>query len=232
MLGSHSKKHHPGRSHPSSTEQRVIVEQLRSAGYRTSKDEKYHQPAGQKPVNGLEVLSGFCCPLLVEDGTRCSKGFQARSTFIRHLGEHRGDKPDPSSCVSDIQTLFNQGGLQKYFAVNPSLSNMDPSSVTAYAYAIKMLENIPEADIPIPDHDKDRATIDWFTRWPELLKPYAVDSKGMDSLRSLVDFPGPETDPVWLTKLRDHGTRWWRDAETAHFSCSYRASVMLRCHQK
>jgi hypothetical protein len=232
MLGSHSKIHHPGRSRPSPAEQTAITERLHSAGYRTSKEEKYHQPPGQKPVDGLEVLKGFCCPLPVEDGTRCSKGFHARTTFIRHLGEHRGDKPDPSSCASDIQTLFSQGSLQKYFSVNPSLSSVDPSSSAACAYAIKMLESLPEADIPIPDHDKDRATIDWFTRWPDLLKPYITDSKSLESLQSLVNFPDPEMDPVWLTKLRDHGTRWWKDAETAHVSCSYRASVMLKCHQK
>lgn len=232
MLNTHSKNHHAGRSRPSSAELDAIVDQLHNSGYRTSKTEKYHQPPGQKPVDGLEVLSGFCCPLPIDGGPRCSRAFQTQSTFVRHLGEHRGRKPDPSSCISDVQTLFSQGGLQKYFSVNPSLSNLDPSSSAAYAYAVKMLGGLPKANVPTPNHDRDRATIDWFTRWSELLSPYITDNTNISPLQSLVNFPDPKSDPKWLTKLRDHGTRWWKDAEAAHINCSYRASVMLRSHQK
>lgn len=232
MLQTHSRDHHRGRSILSSEEQSRVLQQLSLAGYRTSKIEKYHQPPAQKPVDGLEVLSGFRCPLQNKDGTLCEKAFLAQSTFTRHLSDHPGrSKLDPSSCTSYIQTLFTQGNLQCYFSVDPSLSDLDPSTTSAYAYAIKLLGTLPKAQIPAPDHDKDRASIHWFTRWPELLKPYANDKGSLILLQSLVSFPEPGSDPDWLVKLWDHGCRWWNDVESAHASCSYRASTMLKSHQ-
>lgn len=231
MLQTHSKNHHQGRSILSSEENAQAVQRLSNAGYRTSKAEKYHQPPAQRPIDGLEVLSGFRCPFQSEDGTRCSKAYLAESTFARHLSDH-SSSIRPPSCVAHVQTLFNQGGLQHYFSVEPSLSNLDPSSTSAYAYAIKMLEDLPKANIPAPDHDKDRASIHWFTRWPDLLKPYATDKESSAFLQSLVSFPEPGSGPDWFMKLRDHGCRWWNDAESAHASCSYRASVMLKSHQR
>ena len=233
MLHTHSKNHHQGRSILPAEEHARIVQHLSSTGYRISHTEKYLQPPDQKPVDGLKVLSGFHCPLLKEDGTPCSRAFLAQSTFARHLSSHSYcPKPSPSSCVSDIQTLFAQGGLQLYFSVNPSLSNLDPSSDSVYAYAVKMLEALPKAHIPASDHDKDRASIHWFTRWPQLLQPYITDKSSQESLKSLVVFPESGSDPVWLAKLRDHGSRWWGAAELAHAQCSYRASVMLKSHQQ
>lgn len=232
MLQTHARSYHQGRHILSSAEHSQAVQELSSLGYRVSNGEKYRQPPGQKPVDGLEVLSGYCCPLL-KDGIRCSRAFLAQSTFVRHLSDHSDHlKPKPLSCISDVQTLFSQGGLQHYFSVNRSLSNLDPSSTSAYAYAVKMLESLPKAQIPISDHDKDRASIHWFTRWPELLKPYMPDRRSQESLQSLVSFPEPGSDPDWLMRLRDHGCRWWKIAELAHAKCSYRASVMLKSHQR
>ena len=235
MLNSHSKIHHTGRSVLSPQEQDIVSKSLVSIGYRTSKAEKYHQAPGQKPVDGLEVLPGFCCPLQNDDGTQCARAFRAEGTFTRHLSDHPkspGKKPDASSCSSYVQTLFNQGGLQKFFCVDPSLSNVDPSANYAYTYAVGMLESLPKPDIPIPDNDKDRASIHWFTRWPELLQPYIADRSSISFLQSLVSFPEPGSDPEWLAKLLDHGSRWWKDAEDAHINCSFRASVMLKSHEQ
>lgn len=204
-------------------------------GYRTSKAEKYHQPPGQKPVDGVEVLEGYCCPLLDDDGSECSKAFLALSTFTRHLSDHpqlQGAKPDPSSCTSPIQTLFSQGGQQRYFPVDPSLSDLDPSSSSAYAHAVEMLRALPKPNIPVSEHDKDQASIHWFTRWPELLRPYITDSSSVEFLQSLVSFPDPGSDPEWLVKLQDHGRRWWAKAEAAHVNCPYHALVMLKSHQQ
>ena len=235
MLKSHSKNHHAGRSVLSPKIQATVLDSLTSAGYRTSKAEKYHQVPNQKPVNGLEVLRGFACPLENDGGIKCTRAFIAQSTFSRHLSDHpepRGSKPDPSSCVSYLQTLFSQGGLQNYFSVEPSLSLANPSSTYSYEYAVKMLESLPKPDIPISNHDKDRASIHWFTRWPELLQPYIVDGRSIRSLQSLVSFPDPKSDPEWLLKLLDHGSRWWKDAEDAHINCSFKASVMLKSHEQ
>lgn len=212
-----------------------MVESLSNVGYRTSKVEKYHQPAGQKPVDGLEILKGFLCPVLGDDGFQCHRAFLSQSTFARHLSDHPGSpgsKPDPPSCASYVQTLFSQGGLQKYFAVDPSLSRADPSSASTYACAVEMLQNIPQPNIPISDNDKDRASIHWLTRWPELLKPYTTNRESVDFLRSLVSFPDPSSDPDWLIKLHDHGSRWWRGAEAAHISCSWNVSIMLKSHEQ
>lgn len=233
MLQTHSKSHHRGRSVLSSEEHAQVVQRLSDIGYRTSKAEKYHQPPAQKPVDGLEVLNGFRCPFRNKDGSQCGKAILAESSFIRHLSDHPGHpKPDPSSCTSYIQTLFSQGNLHNFFSVDPSLSNLDPSTASAYAYAVKMLETLPKAQIPASEHDKDRASIHWFTRWPDLLKPYTTDRESLGLLQSLVSFPEPGRDPDWLVKLRDHGCRWWNDAESAHASCSYRASTMLKSHQR
>lgn len=232
MLNSHTKKHHRGRNVLSHKEQATVVDLLTNKGYRTSSVEKYFQIPGQKPVDGLEVLEGFLCPLPNDDGSNCSKAFLALSSFTRHLSDHRGSKPHPPSCASYVQTLFCQGGLQCYFSVDPSLSKLDPSTASAYAYAVKTLETLPKEEIPISEHDKDRASIHWFTRWPELLKPYTTDKTSITSLQSLVSFPDPASDPEWLTKLQDHGRRWWNKAEEAHINCSYRTSVMLRCHDQ
>lgn len=233
MLRTHSISHHKGRKVLPSEEHTGVVQRLSDAGYRTSKFEKYHQPPAQKPVDGLEVLNGFRCPFEDEDGSRCSKAFLAPSTFNRHLSDHPNrPKLDPSSCIASVQTLFTQGNLHRYFSVDPSLSNLDPSSTTAYAFAIKMLETMPKAQIAVSDHDKDRASIHWYTRWPDLLKPYFHDNESMNFLRSLVAFPEPRSDPEWLMKILDHGRRWWKDAEDAHTRCSYRASVMLKSHKQ
>ena len=235
MVNSHSKNHHAGRPLLSSEQQATIFEPLVNVGFRTSKAEKYYQTPSQKPVDGLEVRSGFLCPLRNEDDSPCAQAFLAQSTFSRHLSSHSeplGSKPPPLSCVSHVQTLFSQGGLQKYFSVDPSLSNVDPSSSSAYTYAVKMLESLPKPDIPLSDHDKDRASIDWFTRWPQLLQPYITGRTSILHFQSLVSFPEPGIDPDWLVKLLDHGSRWWKDAEEAHVNCSFRSSVMLKCHKQ
>jgi hypothetical protein len=235
MLNSHSKNHHPGRSVLSSEQQTTVVEPLVNIGYRTSKAKRYHQAPGQKPVDGLVVLSGFRCPCLNDDGSQCAQAFLAESTLTRHLSNHpgpRGSKPNASSCASHVQTLFSQGGLQNYFCVEPSLSNVDPSSSRAYAYAVTMVESLPKPDITISNHDKDQASIHWFTKWPQLLQPYITDNASIYYLRSLVSFPAPESDTDWLVKLLDHGSRWWKDAEDAHINISYRASKMLKSHQE
>lgn len=210
-----------------------MVERLCNGGYRASGGEKYKPTPGQRPVDGLEVLSGFCCPLLREDGSRCARAFGTEGSLSRHLSDHPRspeNKPSPSSCVSYVQILFRQGGLKSYFSVDPSLSNLDPSSTSAYAHAVEMLANMPKADIPVSDHDKERASIHWFTRWPQLLQPYVTDRASIEYLQSLVSFPDPDSDPSWLTKLLDHGARWWEDAEIAHVNCSYRVSTMLKSH--
>lgn len=233
MLISHSKIRHPGRAIFSSQEQAEVIEGLTS--YRTSKAEKYDQAPGGRPVDGLEVIQGFRCPLLNADGHECSKAFVAESTFVRHLSSHpdpKDSKPHPASCASDIQTLFSQGGKQRYFSVDPTLSNLDPLSTSAHAYAVKKLPSLPKPNIPTPEHDNDRASIHWFTRWPELLKPYTTGATSITFLQSLVSFPDPASDPEWLIKLRDHGCRWWKVAEAAHIGCSHRASVMLKSHQE
>lgn len=233
MLKTHSKNHHNGRPLLSSEEHAGVVKRLSDAGYRTSKAEKYDQPPGGKPVDGLKVSMGFSCPLLNGDGSRCSRNFLSQSTFTRHLSDHTVlPKPNPSSCTSEVQTLFEQGGLQQYFSVDSSLSDLDPSAASAYAYAVRMLPDLPKAQIPASNHDKDRASIHWFTRWPELLAVYAKDKASCDFLQSLISFPEPSSDPDWLTKLRDHGSLWWNEAELDHVKCSYRASVMLKSHQK
>ena len=205
---------------------------LSGQGYRTS-SHKYQQPPNQKPVDGLEVLKGFRCPLSTEDGTPCLTACLGQSTFMRHLSEHPGrPKVDPSFCISDVQTLFRQGGCQSYFSVDPSLSNLDPSAASVYDHAVKSLESLPKAQIPTSNHDKDRASIHWLTRWPELLEPYIKDEKTQASLKSLVSFPDPKSDPDWLMRLRRDGSRWWDVAEGAQKECSYRASVMLKCHKE
>lgn len=233
MLQTHSKNHHQGRPVLTSTEHVQAVQDLSAAGYRLSDAEKYHQTPGQKPVDGLEVLSGFYCPLSKADGTSCAMSFLAESTFTRHLSGHSGrQKPRPASCVSDVQTLFAQGGLQRYFSVDRSLSNLDPSSASAYVSAVEMLKNLPAAPVPASNHDKDRASVHWFTRWPELLKPYIVEQDDQVFLQSLVSFPESGADPGWLTKLRDHGRRWWGAAESEHIKCSFHASTLLKSHQE
>ena len=233
MLQTHSRAHHRGRDVLPSEDYIRVVQRLSSLGYRSSDSQKYHQPPGQKPIDGLEVLSGFRCPLSNGDGSQCTMAFLAQSTFIRHLSGHPDQKkPKPDFCVSDVQTLFSTRNLLCYFSIDRSLSDLDPSSASAYAYAVKMVESLPKARIPTSDHDKDRASIHWFTRWPELLQPYATDRRSQASLQALVSFPEPGSGPEWLVKLRDHGCRWWDAAELAHIKCSYRASVMLKSHQQ
>jgi hypothetical protein len=213
----------------------MAVQPLLDSGYRTSKDEPYTQSPGQKPVDGVEVLEGFSCPLLNDDGSPCSLGFRAESTFSKHLSGHPNlaeSKPKPSSCFSHVQTLFNRGGIVRYFSVNPSLSHPDLSPASAYAHAVDMLRGLPRPEIPASENDKDRASIHWFTRWPQLLKPYITDMPSITYLQRLVSFPEPTSDPDWLMKLVDHGSSWWGDAEAAHMSCSHRVSVMLKSHRE
>jgi len=204
-------------------------------GYHSSTTEKYRQTPGQKPVDGLEVLEGFRCPLLTDDGSQCPRAYVGLSSFTRHLSDHPAPpegKPNPSSCFSYVQTLFRQGGQQSYFSVDPSLSDLDPSSASAYEFAVKMLQSLPKAEIPVLDHDKDRSSIHWFTRWPELLKPYVEDQRSIGFLLSLVSFPEPKSNSHWSAKLCNHGCRWWKQAEGAHIACTFRASSLLKSHQQ
>lgn len=194
---------------------------------------KYTQPAGQKPLDGLEVLQGHMCPVLDLGGTVCSRAFRATSSFVRHLGTHFDHPPlDPALCVSPIQTLFSQGGLQMYFAVDTSLSQQDPPPNTAYADALKFLRSLPKPQIPIPKTDKERESVHWFTRWPELLEPYSKTDAQVKILQSLVSFPEAGRDPGWLLKVKDHGCKWWMKAELAHAKCTSRASSLLKSREK
>lgn len=232
-LRSHVRVHHKGRRAPSALEQIQLKDALSKDDIRSSQSDRYTQPAGQKPVDGLEVLPGYLCPLATAAGIPCSQAFHAPSSFGRHLSSHPvHPKPSETSCSSTIQTLFNRGGLQSYFSVDTSLSHPDPPKSSVYVDALKLLRTIPPAKIPVPDNDKDRASVHWFTRWPELMQPYCRDEAQVDALRSLVSFPKVGTDPDWLTRVQTHGSRWWIKAEFAHARCSYRASVLLKSHQE
>ena len=233
MVRSHCKIHHPKREAPSPLKQNESLQALMGRGLKSSTSQKYTQPPGQKPVDGLEVLNGYLCPLHDLDGARCSKAFFAISSFVRHLSSHPDHpKPDPTLCKSPIQTLFAQGSLQMYFAVEPSLSLPDPPLSSAYADALTLLHSLPVPQVKAADNDKERASIHWFTRWPELLEPYCKDDGQASMLRSLVSFPEERIDPEWLIRVQDHGCRWWTKAELAHVNCSYRASVLLKSHQE
>lgn len=229
MARSHLKKHHHGRDLPSVPEQNEISQ----GDLKTSTSPKYTQPPGQKPVDGLEVLQGYACPLYDPNGLHCSEAFLATSTFLRHFRSHpRHPKPDAASCASPIQTLFAQGGLQKYFPVDVSLSMPDPPLSAVYTDVLPLLRNLPDPEIQVTNNDKERASIHWFTRWPELLEPYCQDDSQVSMLQSLVSFPDSGVDPDWLVRAQDHGCRWWTKAESAHVNCSYRASVLLKSHQE
>jgi hypothetical protein len=233
MVRSHCKTYHPGREVPSVSKQREISQALSDTGIKSSTSLKYTQAPGQKPVDGLQVLQGYTCPLYGSDGARCSQAFLATSTFLRHLSTHPvHPKPDPASCTSSIQTLFAMGGLQVYFPVETSLSAPDPPLSSVYTDVLPLLRSLPAPQIQVTNNDKERASIHWFTRWPELLEPYCKDEDQVHALRSLVSFPEPGDDPDWLVRVQDHGCRWWEKAESAHVSCSYRASVLLKSHQE
>jgi hypothetical protein len=233
MIRTHCRRYHNGREAPSLSQQKEITEADLNRRLRSSTADKYTQPLHQKPVDGLEVLRGYMCPIPNADGTICSKAFVAHSTFTRHLSSHPVyPKPDPSSCASSIQTLFAQGGLQMYFPVDVFLSQQDPPPNSAYADALHLVQTLPTPNIPVPDNDKERASVHWFTRWPELLESYCTDDAATDELRSLVSFPQSGLDPDWLVRVQDHGCKWWVKAESAHANCSHRASVLLKSHQE
>ena len=233
MVRSHCKIHHNKREAPSVAMQKEISQNPSPTRLKTSSSPKYIQPPGQKPVDGLEVLQGYLCPLSNSDDMCCSKAFLATSSFIRHLSGHIvRQKPDPASCTSSVQTLFAQGGLQMYFSVDVSLSMPDPPLSSVYTDVLPLLRSLPAPRIQVANNDKERASIHWFTRWPELLGPYCEDDDRVHMLQSLVSFPDSGVDPDWLVRVKDHGCRWWTKAESAHVSCSYRASVMLKSHQE
>ena len=233
MVRSHCKIYHDKREAPSVAMQKEISQNRTPTRLKTSSSPKYTQPFGQKPVDGLEVLRGYLCPLFDSDGVCCSKAFLATSSFIRHLSVHPvHPKPDPVSCASSIQTLFAQGGLQMYFSVDVSLSMPDPPLSSVYTDVLPLLRSLPAPRIQVANNDKGRASIHWFTRWPELLGPYCEDDDRVRMLQSLVSFPESGVDPDWLVKVKDHGCRWWTNAEVAHVNCSYRASVLLKSHQE
>ena len=227
MVRSHCKKHHPGRDLMSRSEAEKLAEL--NGGLRASTSERYTQPPGQKPLHGLEVLQGYVCPAIDSGGTVCSRAFLATSTFVRHLGTHHINPPvNPALCSSPVQTLFVQGNLQMYFAVDTTLSQPDPHPNLAYADALKLLRALPEPQIPTPKTDKDRESVHWFTRWPELMEPYCKTAAQVNKLRSLVAFPEARTDQAWLVRTRDHGCQWWDKAELAHAKCTSRASGLLK----
>ena len=233
MVRSHCKIYHDKREAPSVAMQKEISQDPLSARLKTSSSPKYTQPPGQKPVDGLEVLQGYLCPLSDVHGVCCSKAFSANSTFVRHLSGHSvRPRPDPATCASPVQTLFAQGGLQMYFSVDVSLSMPDPPSSSVYIDVLPLFRSLPAPRIQVASNDKERASIHWFTRWPELLGPYCEDDERVRMLRSLVSFPDSGVDPDWLLKVKDHGCRWWAKAESAHVNCSYRASVLLKSHQE
>ena len=233
MVRSHCKIYHDKREAPSVAMQKEISQNPSPTGLKTSTSPKYTQPPGQKPVDGLEVLQGYLCPLFDLDDVCCSKTFLASSSFVRHLSGHSvHPKPDPASCISSVQTLFAQGGLQMYFSVDVSLSMPDPPLSSVYTDVLPLLRSLPAPRIQVASNDKERASIHWFTRWPELLGSYCEDDGGVRMLRSLVSFPESGVDSDWLLKVKDHGCRWWAKAESAHVNCSYRASVLLKSHQE
>lgn len=234
MARSHCKTYHPGREAPSAGKQKEISQDALVTGLKTSASPRYIQPPNQKPVDGLEVLRGYMCPVVTgPNGEICCEAEKATSSFLRHLKSHPvHPKPDPASHKHPIQTLFAQGGLQMYFAVDISLSIPDPPLSSVYAEVLPLVRSIPAPRIQAANSDKERASIHWFTRWPDLLEPYCKDDEQVSLLRSLVSFPESGVDPDWLLEVQDHGCRWWTDAESAHANCSHRASVMLKSHQE
>jgi len=232
MLRSHGKIHHRGRRVLSEREQKEIKVAQSSGGFRTSKSEKYSQPPGGKPVDGIEVLQGFMCPESNPDGSTCSTAFRGESTFIRHLASHPTDpfhpKLDPGSFACYIQTVFVQGNLQSYFSVETSLSHPDPPPTSAYPDALKLLQDLPSPQIPPPKNDKERESIHWYTRWPELMEPFCHSPGQVVMLRSLTSFPQEGTHPDWLIRAKDHGREWWAKAESEHQNCTPRTSRLLK----
>lgn len=233
MLRSHNKKYHRGRK-TLSAEEEVTIKSLHG-DLRSSKSEKHSQPPGQKPVDGIEVLPGFVCPGSNPDGSTCSGAFPAESSFTRHLATHPSwfphSKPDPGSCACYIQTLFTQGNLQSYFSVETSLSHPDPPRTSVYADGLKLLRDLPNPQIPAPNSDKERESIHWYTRWPELLATFCNNPDQVNMLRSLTLFPEEGTDQSWLVRVKDHGSKWWVKAELEHLACSDRASRLLKSPQ-
>jgi hypothetical protein len=234
MVVSHLRSYHPGRD-PISTLQKQEIANLNlpNGGLRSSRSEKYIQAACQKPVDGLEVLGGYKCPVEDASGWFCSKAFLGKPSFVRHLGGHHLKvKQDPDSCAWEVQTLFSQGNLQVYFAVDSSFSQSDPPPSSAFAEAVTLFHTLPSAQITPPSNDKERESVHWFTHWPDLLEPYCKDDSQADALRALVSFPQADKDPDWLMGVQDHGRRWWTKAEIAHKGCTDRASILLKSHKE
>ena len=234
MVRSHCTKHHRGRVPISKLEQAETISAQSNGGFMSSTSNKYIQPAGQKPVDGLQVLPGYMCPLGNLDGSTCSRAFVGLSTFTRHLSTHPKQNPtlNHASCASQVQTLFAQGGLQSYFAVDTSFCQPDPPPTLAYADALKLWKTLPGPQIPAPETDKERESVHWFTQWPELLKPYCNNDAQAGALRSLVSFPEAGKDPDWLVRVQDHGSRWWIKVESAHKRCTPRASGLLKSQKE
>lgn len=179
-------------------------------------DEVRNQRSGRAPVNGIQVHSGFYCPLLV-NGSPCDKISGKESTFSTHLSrDHAGSKrkPDPRQRLQytcDYQTIF-LGSRRRYFRVLTGVAEgFTGGSYELFLRSFKSATPYAEQGNMEPE-TRDLPSLLRATHWDVFVGPFR---KSPGDVVSLVDFPRSSDDSIekvlcclhdvsiaWLAKVR------------------------------
>ena len=178
---------------------------------------------GQAPVRGIEIRSGYCCPVPV-NGTPCQHVTGTEASFTTHIStKHKGvatrsSLGDVKLYACDYQTIF-EGSNRQYFLVQTGVA-LGP---TVGPYEIFLSQNkstIPHASqggVELETHDLP--SLLRVTHWDVFVGPFRKSPK---DVVGLVDFPSHQDSPEenLLCLLHNVSKAWLKKVYTIWESSS------------
>jgi hypothetical protein len=174
-------------------------------------------PAGSAPVKGIEVRSGYYCPVEV-NGSPCHKVMGASSTFSTHLSScHKDATWKPSSMdrekyTCDFQTIFN-GKHRRYFRVLTGLSpsHQAPDAMLYKAF-LQQLKTPASHIVQADDLEcRELSSLLKVTRWDSFVKPFRKQPADVSSLIAFPSYGASHTgEEKHLCLLHEISMAWLR----------------------
>lgn len=166
------------------------------------------QPHDRAPISGIQVETGFYCPMSLSKDQPCLYVAGRTTTMETHMKtKHPGDasRPRGKDLVAypcDYQTLFT-GNLKFYFRVRTGLTGLEAhpdGPRNPYSVFVRTASKISPSEFrPEPIKDNELPSLLRATGWTVFLEPYRENPK---DVVALVEFPTPR-----LSKMAgDHGS--------------------------
>ena len=169
------------------SELRKILEELQLAEAARVR----FQPPDRAPIPGIEVHTGYYCPVVLEDGTKCRRAYRKTDSLYQHLKDThrtaavRPKKADLSHYDCNCQTIF-LGNLIRYFKVITGLSGLE-QAVNPYSVFVQSAsDEIPSSSTVLEGELKTRElpSLLRITKWHLFVNGYREDPKDIVHLIS------------------------------------------------